>query len=360
MFEAKVNAVYELIQQEKLDRIYCSITGMDYALLDESEIKAAVNIDVVMNPFASDESILDRWQLRHYAMCSAPSPVFRLFVKDHDGLKTIILNTEQGDRRLFGYLLGRFMHPESQYDRVEKVTYLRQVQSLLDQQLDWLTQTEGDGAEARACYESLALMDAIRSIKQWHSLSGWRSRFSDRLVQLLTVEGVTDYFKQLNDFITEVHEYALHWLKTSQSSPDRIAVGNRMMVGAAITILTRPIIEKPKNHIKTQLELDAITARARAPGEDAYRSEARHGFGVTLNLVRALEDKGLPISQQLMDEVNTIHQQRYNKPRYDDKGKRTAPKSKPRKTLDPDAVARRESIKAKLRLSMLKMNKQEG
>lgn len=129
----RIESAMHLIEDREWDCIHCSLTGSRYAIIEESEIKLCLQMELHKNPLASAEDLADSFELRHYAISSGPAPSLRVH-KDHSQLLRVLQLDSDGPARLFTYLSARLFYEALMHTRDLDSTAVRmhRMQFMLD------------------------------------------------------------------------------------------------------------------------------------------------------------------------------------------------------------------------------------
>lgn len=200
----RIESAMHMIEDREWDCIHCSLTGSRYAMIEESEIKLCLQMEIHKNPLATAEDLADSFELRHYALSSGPAPSLRIH-KDHSSLVRILQLDSNGPARLLTYLSARLFYEALMHQRDLDSTSVRmhKMQFMLDMQAriaelpeNWhesLTESDeeikdvsifagltkaletsivdsaaegrAEGKAAQRCLESLLRLDAIHNLR---------------------------------------------------------------------------------------------------------------------------------------------------------------------------------------------------
>lgn len=133
-----INAAIKIIQAEKLDRLYCSLTGVEIGSISVAEITHCLLVDASQDSLISAEKLVDEFAIRHAIMSNGPAPSLRLY-RTRNILLSVLKADETGPNRLFGYLAGRLFFESIVSERERnsfenhkaKLAFLIELQSIL-------------------------------------------------------------------------------------------------------------------------------------------------------------------------------------------------------------------------------------
>lgn len=171
-------------------------------MIEESEIKLCLQMELHKNPLISAEELADSFEMRHYAASSGPSPSLRIH-KDHSSLLRVMQLDSNGPARLLTYLSARLFYEalmnqrdiDSTSVRMHKMQFMLDMQSrIAELPANWhesLTEKDeeisdgsifsglaaalakptnvddstAEGKAAQRCLESLLRLDAIHNLR---------------------------------------------------------------------------------------------------------------------------------------------------------------------------------------------------
>lgn len=67
----------ELVKENGLDRIYCSLTGVELAKMSDEALEAFIDIEEALHAFESEDAFLDHIELAMFAANSRPHPILQ-------------------------------------------------------------------------------------------------------------------------------------------------------------------------------------------------------------------------------------------------------------------------------------------
>src|SRR6266850_8057787 len=128
----RLESAMHMIEDREWDCLHCSLTGSRYGMIEESEIKLCLQMELHRNPLASAEELADSFELRHYAMSSGPAPSLRIH-KDHSSLLRVMQLDSNGPARLLSYLSARLFYEAlmNQRDLDSTVVRIQRMEFLL-------------------------------------------------------------------------------------------------------------------------------------------------------------------------------------------------------------------------------------
>ena len=196
----RIESAMHMIEDREWDCLHCSLTGSRYAMIEESEIKLCLQMELDKSPLATAEDLADSFELRHYAMSSGPAPSLRIH-KDHSSLVRVLRLDPAGPARLLTYLSARLFYEalinqrdlDSTNVKMHRMQFMLDMQSRLadlpenwhesltekDEEISDVTIFSGitqalaepagegvaEGKAAQRCLESLLRLDAIHNLR---------------------------------------------------------------------------------------------------------------------------------------------------------------------------------------------------
>lgn len=260
--QAVINDSLELINKLGYNRIYCSLTGIAYANIDESEIIDSLKIELRRKPLSDMAALVESFYLRYLAASSAPCPSLRVH-KDHNTLLRMLKTSENGAAKLLVYMANRLLFESlvpikeinSTVNRRKRLSFMRILHDRIaampvkwNQSLDAVdelseaankavnilhvvggmaTTPAEEGKAAQRCLEVLLRLDAIHNLR--HSFYNAKLR-ADLIAFRESHEPTFFEFAKLLDAIEQ--DGIVRLMKAKQPP-----IGNAMAITAALESL---------------------------------------------------------------------------------------------------------------------------
>lgn len=250
------------IKSRGLNKLYCSLTGAEYATLSNSEIELSLRVELQRVPLIDVDQLVNAFVLRHAALSSGPCPSLRVH-KDHSTLLYLLKSSEQGPTRLICYLTGRLFFEaltaekeiNSLSNRMAKLAFMRKMQvRLANLPKDWSQSLsaadELDNAAAKAVgilhivggqqmspiEEGKAAQSSLEILTRIEAIHNIRHKFYSHKLRtdLLAFRDSEQFdFFQLNSLLNTLEQDAIIRLSQQRTQP----MGNAMAITVALEAL---------------------------------------------------------------------------------------------------------------------------
>lgn len=306
MTNTPIKSAMQLIKDEGLDRIRCSLTGAPYATLDEDEIRLALNAEALQRKDnATADSLVDAWHLKALALNSNPCPALRN--AGRFSLSTILQSGRKGRTRVIIYCLSRLFFPPQHQVKGIYTTSSRAIERMLfaSRLFDSMAQTESDDllstteADARldAWVQKLSACDSYCALTRWQEMTLWTAKRANEGIHAKKNQDVARWIvaPDLFDATPEQMERLIEFLFTlmidsAQKETALPADGNKLtnevfIAQSEALPVTRKIVQREKSFSEQLAEYQAQQQWERTLNESAQLKvawSATHGKGVAM------------------------------------------------------------------------------
>lgn len=286
----KIEDAFEAILDLGLNKIHCSVTGVAFGTISDSEIMETLQIELSSDIFMEVDDLVDQWELRHWTLSSRPSPAVRNM--NETTLGSMLQTLEDGHLRVAGYLLGRLMYPapKNQFGisvHAEKLQFLIGIQRVLAKQTP---------EAVNEVNEYLGLIDSVTGLGEWKRQSKWRNKYAKRLEAMTAVYDEDWSVDSLRELIKELYEDVLEWTATAKNKALHRTIPNRMAQSV------------PSEAALKRLEKDQSAAFLGAQMREGVIKKT--GDEAALSLARWYRDNDQPMPAHLAKKVDEIRRKR--------------------------------------------------
>lgn len=257
--QAVIDESLELIKQLGYNRIYCGLTGIAYASIDESEIVGSLKIELRRKPLSDTAKLVESFYMRHLIASSAPCPSLRVH-KDHSTLLRMLKASDNGAAKLLVYMANRLFFDSliptkeihSTVNRSKRLIFMRVLHKRIaampanwNQSLDatdelseaaskainilhvvggMATTPVEEGKAAQRCLEIFLRLDAIHNLR--HSF--YNAKLRADLIEFR--ESTEPTFFELAKLLDALEQDGIVRLMKAKQPP----IGNAMAITAAL------------------------------------------------------------------------------------------------------------------------------
>lgn len=257
--EKMIAEAIEMIQARKLDVIRCSLTGEAYATIHESEIRLTLSMDLAVEMIQSAEALLDRWEIRHWTLCSRPAPSFRLMNEESLG---VFLHADSGRTRpLLTYLVGRLIYPSGvktfngRWTEAERIEFVISFRDRLD---------EASDETIDELLTILSTIDSVKNIALWQTQSSWRAAYRGKVQKLRDFYADDWSLTLLKELLDVLYADVMKWLMQTDSIDLYISKTGNRMTGGLISELARKKLNRDQSIARLNARGDQVTKRSGA------------------------------------------------------------------------------------------------
>lgn len=333
-----VNNVLTQIQEEKLNRMRCVLTGAPYATIDSNEVWHYLNSTLAANPKMSHDQLLDSWDLVMLSMCSRVGPA--LMNRKRFALVMLLndVREERGLARLITFYLTRFFYS---FDHHNKGFNSQHAIDRMHFAIEWFDYLSGQSLN-----DLTRLAYRICADDAWLPLDRWRHMglFSNR--------------SRTHGIMAPEHLTLRAWTLNPSAMPVTIAAANEAL-DSLISILVQQELQggvadlAPANvesievlkEVAAALSLSPVmieVERMRESSDAATAAQAEQSYLVRERLTRkpvtvihsALHGKG-----KLPGERGTYRKPKVEKPKVEKESKPVAMRAKGRQSAASKALA---------------------
>lgn len=273
-----VNEAMEKVKAERLDRILCSMTGMQIGTYESEVIRVTLESYVFDDPTLDSDDLLDEWQNTVFLTGFRPSVLFTRCMS-HSGMESRfagLTHTDEGKLALFSYLLKRTIFSHTPKDSLTAHIESNQFLHSLNLFLEDFKVLQSD--KFQPVLESMLFIDGIASVGAYSKFLGKRvSKHFDSLRDL----DETTFNDALQGIVDVLYNEVFNYTETKITD----TVKNRYSAAALRAMVEANKDAKPLTQTLPMTHAEKAEA-ARVKIEQEYRSRYSGGTVVVRKVTR--------------------------------------------------------------------------